>query len=195
MHPEVQDDKPGNCPKCGMNLVRRGDENKHTAHKNNRIDSFKELFPLFVIIFGVIVFTFIVSMVLGLDQWNKQMQIFMGGFFLTFSGFKLLDVKGFADAYQTYDLLAKRSRLYAFSYPFIELLLGFCLLFSFQIRIVSLITFLIMGISAIGVFGALKSNRKFQCACLGAKLKLPMTKITLTEDLLMSAMGLVMFLI
>ncbi len=23
MHPEVQDDKPGNCPKCGMNLVKK----------------------------------------------------------------------------------------------------------------------------------------------------------------------------
>ncbi len=24
MHPEIERDKPGKCPKCGMNLVERG---------------------------------------------------------------------------------------------------------------------------------------------------------------------------
>jgi inner membrane protein involved in colicin E2 resistance len=38
-------------------------------------------------------------------QW---MQYFMSGFFLVFSFFKLLNLKGFAESYVMYDVLAKR---------------------------------------------------------------------------------------
>lgn len=43
MHPEVTSDKPGKCPKCGMNLVRKQDQPKqddkghdggHQIHRN-----------------------------------------------------------------------------------------------------------------------------------------------------------------
>jgi len=195
MHPEITSDSPGVCPKCGMKLVREGEEHMHTQEAKGLKESFIELLPLFIIIFGVLVFTFVWSFVFDKRGFSELMQVFMGGFFIIFSGFKLLDVKGFADAYQTYDLLAKRSRLYALSYPFIELLLGIAFLFSFQIRLVSLFTFIIMSFSALGVYTALRTKKRFQCACLGTKLKIPMTKITLAEDLLMSGMALVMIFI
>ena len=28
MHPEIQQDKPGTCPKCGMDLIQKEQENK-----------------------------------------------------------------------------------------------------------------------------------------------------------------------
>lgn len=28
MHPEVQSDKPGQCPKCGMDLVEKNEDQK-----------------------------------------------------------------------------------------------------------------------------------------------------------------------
>lgn len=33
MHPEVQLDKPGKCPKCGMTLVKKADAKKKPAEK------------------------------------------------------------------------------------------------------------------------------------------------------------------
>ncbi len=30
MHPEVQQSEPGDCPKCGMKLVEKGTEMKHS---------------------------------------------------------------------------------------------------------------------------------------------------------------------
>jgi hypothetical protein len=32
MHPEVTSDAPGECPKCGMDLVAKDDEGAGTAH-------------------------------------------------------------------------------------------------------------------------------------------------------------------
>ena len=40
--------------------------------------------------------------------WMQAMNIFMAGFFLTFSFFKMLDLKGFADSYRMYDIVAKK---------------------------------------------------------------------------------------
>ena len=38
MHPEVVSDKPGKCPKCGMNLVpQKGKKEDHSAHGNMQI--------------------------------------------------------------------------------------------------------------------------------------------------------------
>ena len=52
------------------------------------------------------------------------MNNFMAGFFLVFSFFKLLDIRGFASSYAGYDLLAQRVPGYGLVYPFIELALG-----------------------------------------------------------------------
>jgi uncharacterized membrane protein len=34
MHPEVRSDKPGKCPKCGMELIRMDNIHSDTVHKN-----------------------------------------------------------------------------------------------------------------------------------------------------------------
>lgn len=122
----------------------------------------------------------------------QPMHTFMAGFFLVFSGFKLLDLPGFAKAYATYDLLAKRSRLYAFTYPFLELGLGIAYLTHWQTMATYSITIAIMGFSSLGVINALANKQKIQCACLGTVLNLPMTVITLIEDLAMLVMAVIL---
>ena len=114
---------------------------------------------------------------------------FMAGFFLVFSAFKLPDLTGFADAYATYDLLARRWHGYGFVYPFLEMALGFAYLFRWAPSATHIATIALMGFSSLGVIAALREKRTIQCACLGTVLKLPMSTITLVEDLGMVAMA------
>lgn len=117
---------------------------------------------------------------------------FMTGFFLVFSFFKLLDVKAFADSFQMYDLLAVRSRIYALAYPFIELALGIACLVHFQPRLVYMTDIVIMGFGAIGVLKSVLDKRQIRCACLGTVFNLPMSTVTIIENSVMVAIGIVL---
>lgn len=125
----------------------------------------------------------------GPDAWMRH---FMAGFFLVFSFFKLLDLRGFADAYAGYDLLAARVRGYGFVYPFLELALGMAYLFGFAPFATSVVTLVLMLFGSMGVVNALLQKRKIRCACLGTVIKLPMSTVTLIEDLGMAAMAAAM---
>lgn len=120
---------------------------------------------------------------------------FMAGFFLVFSFFKFLDLPGFASAYGTYDLLAARVPAYGFVYPFLELGLGLAYLFQFAPLWTNAATLLLMAFSSLGVVSALSNGRRIRCACLGTALNLPMTCVTLVEDLSMAAMAGLMLLL
>jgi YHS domain-containing protein len=150
--------------------------------------------PLFLIFLGIVILSAGKFFAAGEAGMAHAMYDFVGFFFVVFAGFKLMDVKGFAEAYATYDILAKKSRAYALAYPFIELGLGVGYLFRWNPGVMNWTTLLLMSVSSIGVLQAIRQKRKIQCACLGTKIKLPMTKITLFEDLLMVLMALAMIL-
>lgn len=129
----------------------------------------------------------------GLDT-ARAMRHFMAGFFLVFSFFKLLDVPAFAMSYSSYDILARRWLEYGYVYPFLELALGAAYLADFQPVATNVTTLVVMGISTVGVVQSLLARRKIRCACLGAVFNLPMSYITLIEDLLMVSMAAIMLL-
>ncbi len=131
----------------------------------------------------------------GTFSWMKWMQFFMGGFFLVFSFFKFLDMKGFARSYAMYDLLAKQWKGYGYVYPFLELGLGVLYLTAIHLPATHVATIVIMGFSSIGVIRNLLSPNQVQCACLGTIFKLPLGRVTLVEDLLMVAMAFTMFML
>lgn len=122
------------------------------------------------------------------------MRHFMAGFFLTFSFFKLLDPPGFVSAYRGYDLLAHRSKVWAWSYPYIELALGVLYLINLFPLGVNVVTLGLMLIGAAGVLKALLDKQAIRCACLGTALNLPMTKVTLVEYLTMAVMAAAMLI-
>ena len=126
---------------------------------------------------------------------EETMRYFMAGFFLVFSFFKLLDIRAFANAYAGYDLLARRWHGWGWVYPFVELALGLAYLAHFSPLLTHWTTIVLMGFSALGVIQAVTSKRRIQCACLGAVFKLPMSTVTIIEDLGMVAMAVWMIAI
>lgn len=133
-----------------------------------------------------------VSVLTSNGSVHLGMNTFMAGFFLVFSFFKLLNLKGFADSYAMYDLLAMKVPAYGFIYPFIELALGLAFLTGFNPVLANWATITVMGFSSVGVIQSVVNKQKIRCACLGAVFNLPMSTVTIVEDLLMVAMAAIM---
>lgn len=152
----------------------------------------QQLFPLFLI-FGYIT---VADILLNINPWNGSafMLDFMGLFYIVFSFFKLLDLKGFPESFKMYDPLAKIVPSYGWVYPFIELALGILFLMRIQIPLALIITLVILGITTIGVTKNLLDKKAIQCACLGTALKLPMTKATFIENSIMIVMAILMLI-
>ena len=119
----------------------------------------------------------------------------MAGFFLTFSFFKMLNLKGFKDSYLMYDIIARKFSAWGYAYAFIELLLGIAFLINFNLIVTSSTTFVVMSISLIGVLQTVLDKKKIKCACLGDVFNLPMSTVTIIEDGLMIVMSLGMLII
>ncbi|PZP40703.1 MAG: hypothetical protein DI585_00305 [Pseudomonas fluorescens] len=151
-------------------------------------------FPLLMIAGYITVGAIAASLTLATWAFDPMefMRVFMAGFFLTFSFFKFLNLKGFADAYAGYDLLAARWRGYGYVYPFLELALGLAYAFNLEPLVTNAATAVLMAFSLLGVLKALADKKKIRCACLGTVLNLPMTTVTVIEDALMVAMALTM---
>lgn len=170
-------------------------EHNH-SNKNLEIKNYtlKNFIPLIVIFCIILLFTIIRQLYSG---WNFEsaMYDFMGAFFIVFGSFKIINWPGFVEAYRTYDIVAKYSKAYAYIYPLIELGLGISYLMRYQLFYTNLITLILMIVSSIGVAQELLKGRRIVCACLGAVFRLPMTYVTLAEDLLMATMAAIMLFV
>jgi hypothetical protein len=193
MHPEIRKDKEGRCPKCGMKLVPETEVN-NAPHALVE-DSYKPLFIILVLILLPILSLALKDYLTGSLNWTDVMYNFMGGFFLVFSGFKFLDIKGFAEGYSTYDLLARKFSAYGYVYPFIELIFGLAYITRSNLELVNYLVVAIMLFSGLGVLQSLAKHRKIRCVCLGTIIKVPLTTVTLIEDFGMAVMALVMLFV
>lgn len=120
------------------------------------------------------------------------MRHFMAGFFIVFSFFKLLNLKGFANSYRMYDIIAAKWNGWGYIYPFVELALGILYLTNLYPLETNITTAIILVISSIGVIESNLNKRKIKCACLGDVFNLPMSTVTIVEDLTMVVMSLLM---
>ena len=158
--------------------------------------TFWQTYKPILLVFGYILgATLLQEAAAGGFDWMRWMRHFMAGFFLVFSFFKMLDVASFAASYSSYDVAARRWLGWGYAYPFVELTLGALFLLNSNPLVTNCLTFVIMGVSTIGVVQSLWAKRRFQCACLGVVFNLPMSNITLFEDVLMVAMSGAMLLV
>jgi copper chaperone CopZ len=123
------------------------------------------------------------------------MRVFMAGFFITFSFFKMLDLKAFAESYPMYDIVAKKIPVWGYIYAFVELSLGLSYAINIKSTFLNYLTLLVMSVSIVGVLQSVFNKRKIKCACLGAVFNLPMSTVTIIEDALMIAMSVAMILL
>lgn len=144
----------------------------------------------------IVLIFFYISLITVLIQFKNEkinsieaMQHFMAGFFLVFSFFKLLNLKGFAESYVMYDVLAKKIPLWGYLYAFIELALGIGYSINFNPLLINSVTLIVMSLSIIGVLQSVLNKKKIQCACLGVVFNLPMSTVTIIEDALMILMS------
>lgn len=154
--------------------------------------TYKPVLLIFVYITGITLF---VEWMQGEFIWMRWMNHFMAGFFLAFSFFKLLNLKGFAESYSMYDIVAKQWNGWGYAYAFTELALGLAFLTGFNPILTNSVTFVVMTVSIIGVLQSVVNKRKIKCACLGGDVfNLPMSTITIIEDALMIGMSGAMLL-
>ncbi|MEL0271910.1 MAG: MauE/DoxX family redox-associated membrane protein [Flavobacteriaceae bacterium] len=153
--------------------------------ENVEVSKWKQLYPLYLI--GAYLFAFS-GYRWATSSLEDAMLDFMGGFFLVFSFFKFLDLKGFAPSFSMYDPIAKKLPFYGKVYPFLEVILGALFIARFEVQILLYITLVILGSTTLGVIRSLLDKRQIQCACLGTALKLPMTEATFIENAVMLAM-------
>lgn len=159
------------------------------------VDDNVSYYPIFLIFGYIAGITALIQFADGSFSLMRWMHHFMAAFFIVFSFFKMMNLKAFAEGYRTYDIVAKAIPTYGFVYPFIELTLGIAIIVGFEPYITNLVALIVMALSTVGVANSLMKKTPFQCACLGTVIKLPLSKVTLFEDLLMVVMSIVMLLL
>lgn len=155
--------------------------------------SSKEYAKLFGIFIALGVAALGPSTISGFDV-GEWLRWFMGGFFIVFGSFKLIGYEMFIVMFPSYDILAKRHKYYAWVYPFIEVFLGGLFVLNLMGIFRDVSTIVITSVGSIGIITAIRRSGFIQCACLGNVIRLPLSTVTLFEDLGMLIMAIIMLL-
>lgn len=176
--------------KYKVSLIENNFVSKALSNSEDEKSKLQQLKPLILILFYITT----ASVLLNYQNWdrNEIMLDFMGLFYIVFSFFKLLDLKGFSESFKMYDPLASRISIYGWMYPFIEVVLGLMFLMHFGVKTALVITLIVLGITTIGVTKSLLDKKSIRCACLGTALKLPMTEATFIENAVMIVMAILL---
>ena len=118
---------------------------------------------------------------------NELMNNTMASILIIFGGFKLINLKKFSSIFSRYNLISKNIPFYSYLYPFIEIILGFLLFY--KIRFIYYLIIVLMIISLISVSITLYMGKNLRCGCLGSFFNLPLSYVTIFENLVMLLMS------
>ena len=113
----------------------------------------------------------------------------MGTILIIFGLLKIINLTQFVDIFQKYDIISKKITIYAYLYPFIEIILGLSLIFKYKLKIINSIIIISMLINIISVSITLSQGQKLRCGCLGSFLHIPLSYVTLSENIIMLFMS------
>ncbi|MDN3724197.1 cation transporter [Aequorivita sp. SDUM287046] len=165
--------------------------NEAVEQTKSWLATYKPVLLIFLYIFSATALVELTAENMDLMRWMRN---FMAGFFLTFSFFKMLNLKGFKESYLMYDIIARKFPAWGYIYAFTELLLGIAFLINFNPIVTNSVTLVVMTLSIIGVLQTVLNKKTIKCACLGDVFNLPMSTVTIIEDGLMIVMSLGMLL-
>ncbi len=170
----------------------------HASHNNvamlPAVSSRNEYLKLAGVFAIIAISATIMSTVLGFDL-QIWLEWFMGGFFVIFGSFKLIGYEMFVTTFPQYDPIGKKSQIYTYIYPFIELFLGFLYVANLLSGFREVATLVIFSFGSYGVLKYLAKNPEgIQRACLGNIIKLPLSTVVLIEDVLMAGLSGIMLI-
>lgn len=167
-------------------------EHHHASFDTPEVNKreYRKLAGVFALVF---ICASIMSTIVGFD-WQEWMRWFMGGFFIIFGSFKLIGYEAFITLFPQYNILAKRFAVYNYLYPFIELFLGFLYVANLADPLRDIATLIIFSIGTYSLlqYNSRRSNTTIECACLGSVIRLPLSTVSLIEDVSMAAMAAIM---
>ena len=153
--------------------------------------SFLILFTGFVIIYIINYFYLKQKKTNNQKQINNRqlMSNIMGTIFIIFGLLKLVNLPKFVEIFTKYDIISQKIQSYAYIYPFIEIALGIAYLNKYKLKPVNYITIFIMIISIISVLISISRGQNLRCGCLGSFLHIPLSYVTITENVVMIIMS------
>lgn len=151
---------------------------------------FRTYKPLIIVFIFIILVSIAYQTSLGVFNYHLFMNHIMAGFFIGLSFFKFLDLKAFSESFSSYDPVARKWQNYGALYPFIELSLGLLFISGKFLLLANVTTILVLSLTTYGVYLRLQSKSKFQCACLGTAFNLPLSNVTIGENVVMISMAL-----
>ena len=153
--------------------------------------SWKDYLPLiYVYIFSLLItlnVTFYYSFL-----FRESVLLFLGIFSLIFGILKIIKLKSFVDSFIEYDFISKKVKAFAYAFPFIELIFAVSFLLRRELILIELACLIFYTLNLVSVIKALLQKKKFVCACLGGLFNVPLSYVSLAENLTM--IGGILFL-
>ena len=153
--------------------------------------SWRDYLPLiYIYIFSLLItlnITFYYSLLL-----RESALFFLGIFSLIFGILKIIKLNSFVDSFIEYDFISKKIKAYAYAFPFIELIFAVSFLLRRELILIELVCLIFYSLNLISVINALLQKKKFVCACLGGLFNVPLSYVSLAENLTM--IGGILFL-